>query len=302
MKRPWYKRYGADFVHGTLGLTLEEKGAYSIVLDLIYDRGGPIPDDPQYIAGICGCSVRRWNAIRNHLVELNKLIVTDGGLTNERAEKELENSRSIAEKREIIGRKGGDKKRENRHALNNSNELPLAEPERTPKQNTPYARASQKLEARSQSPESSVPSLRSGTAAPTPSIPEATDPEKALNDRGKEVLGKQSGGMIRNLLKAKGGDIALARAAIETASTKSNPREYIGGVIRANDAVSSTAGPRPPSDEEVWTNWLNWYAKRGTWPAVWGDPPGDPHCRVPKDFIDEFNAANGTSIASINAP
>src|SRR5688572_31678835 len=50
----WYKRCGADFIHGTMMLTLEEKGAYSLCLDLIYDRGGPIPDDARWLSGVCG--------------------------------------------------------------------------------------------------------------------------------------------------------------------------------------------------------------------------------------------------------
>lgn len=57
-------------------------------------------------------------------------------------------------------------------------------------------------------------------------------PEAELFDRGREVLGKQAGGLISKLLVAKGKNLALARAAIEQASTKSDPREYIGGIIR----------------------------------------------------------------------
>lgn len=62
----------------------------------------------------------------------------------------------------------------------------------------------------------------------------APTPEAQLFDRGKALLGATSGGIIKNLLKAKGGNIALARAAIEMASTKSNPREYIGAIVRGN--------------------------------------------------------------------
>lgn len=61
-------------------------------------------------------------------------------------------------------------------------------------------------------------------------------PEAELFDRGKEVLGKNSGGMIKKLLAAKQNSVPLARAAIEQASTKSNPREYIGAVIRNRDS------------------------------------------------------------------
>lgn len=50
--------------------------------------------------------------------------------------------------------------------------------------------------------------------------------------RGKEVLGKGSGGLISDLKKHFGGNVALARASIEQASTKHDPREYIGAIIR----------------------------------------------------------------------
>lgn len=68
--------------------------------------------------------------------------------------------------------------------------------------------------------------------------PAAPDPERELFDRGKEVLGKQAGGLIAQLLAAKQKNIALARAVIEQASTKSNPREYVGAVIRGPKTVA----------------------------------------------------------------
>jgi hypothetical protein len=47
------------------------------------------------------------------------------------------------------------------------------------------------------------------------------------------VLGENAGGMVTNLIKAKCGSIELARAALEQAATKANPREYIGAINRA---------------------------------------------------------------------
>lgn len=55
------------------------------------------------------------------------------------------------------------------------------------------------------------------------------DLEKQLFARGKAVLGQSAGGLIAKLLKAKG--LELARAAIETAATKQNPREYVGRIL-----------------------------------------------------------------------
>ncbi len=67
--------------------------------------------------------------------------------------------------------------------------------------------------------------------------PAAPDPEVDLFRRGREVLGKQAGGLISKLLVAKQKSIPHARAAIEQASTKSDPREYIGAIIRGKQAA-----------------------------------------------------------------
>lgn len=121
MSRPWYRRFPDNFIAGTVGMTLEEKGAYSLVLDLMYVRGGPVPDEPRYIAGVCNCSVRKWNAIRDRLISLGKIHVVDGYLMNDRAEKEIEIAAKDAQERAENGAKGGNKTAENRTNINKNN-------------------------------------------------------------------------------------------------------------------------------------------------------------------------------------
>ena len=65
---PWHRRYHSDALAGMLSLTLEERGAYQTVLDLIYDRGGPIADNERLLAGYMNCSVRKWRALRSALL------------------------------------------------------------------------------------------------------------------------------------------------------------------------------------------------------------------------------------------
>jgi len=122
MSARWYKRYGMDFIHGTFNLSLEEKGAYSLCLDLIYDRAGPIPDDARWLSGICGVSIRKWNCIRNRLIETGKLVAKEGFLSNARADFELVSSQFHARKQAESGAKGGRKAAENRvdHSKNNN--------------------------------------------------------------------------------------------------------------------------------------------------------------------------------------
>lgn len=70
--------------------------------------------------------------------------------------------------------------------------------------------------------------IASGADAPLdPAVP-----EREYFMRGREVLGSKSGAMIANLLKAKGRNVALARAALEQASTKQNPMEFVAAICR----------------------------------------------------------------------
>ena len=94
---PWYKRYPRDFWEGTRGLTLEEYGAYNILIDWMYERGGPIPNDEYQITTRLGCkSVRVWRRIKPKLFGPQKLFVTADGISNHRAEEEIQ-SRKFAE-------------------------------------------------------------------------------------------------------------------------------------------------------------------------------------------------------------
>ena len=74
-----------------------------------------------------------------------------------------------------------------------------------------------------------------------------TNAESDLFRRGREVVGESGGGLIAKLLKSKKGDVALARAAIEMASTKNRPREYLGAIIAGGQP--SESGKRISNDE-----------------------------------------------------
>ena len=91
-------------------------------------------------------------------------------------------------------------------------------------------------------PESHQESLRhslteadaSGADAP----PDPSIAEREYFARGKALLGKNAGGQLAKLKVAKGGNVALARAVIETASTKHSPAEYVAGAIRASSLAA----------------------------------------------------------------
>ena len=104
MSLPYYKRFPRDFLDGTIGLSLEEKGAYGIVLDLIYMRDGKLEDNAQYIAGQLGCSVRKWLTIREKLFSIGKIECNLGFISNSRADKLMVEARLYQDKQAENGK------------------------------------------------------------------------------------------------------------------------------------------------------------------------------------------------------
>lgn len=121
--RPWYKRYPSDFVSGTFMLTAEEKGVYAVLLDLMYDRGSPIPDDAQELGRVCGCSTRRFKQVRDKLASVGKITLKDGLISNNRFEKQVKKEENEHEKLSENAAKSHLKRAENLSAFNKNNDL-----------------------------------------------------------------------------------------------------------------------------------------------------------------------------------
>jgi len=75
--------------------------------------------------------------------------------------------------------------------------------------------------------------LRGSENAPIEASPSAgRGLEAEVYAYGKSLLGKTAGGVITKLRKHHHGDLVEAMATLRTASTKSSPIEWIGGVMR----------------------------------------------------------------------
>lgn len=122
---PWHKRFHDDALNGYMGLSLEERGAYTTFLDLMYQRGEPVVDNERLIAGWMQSSIRKYRALRDRLIELGKIFLTDDGrISNARFEKERENALKISRKQAENGAKGGEKSAETRKNSNEINDAP----------------------------------------------------------------------------------------------------------------------------------------------------------------------------------
>ena len=151
-RNPWHKRYHSDALHGYMGLSLEERGAYTTLLDLLYDRAEPILENERLIAGYLGVSVRKARSILESLIDKGKILRTgDGHLTNSRFEKERENELKTSRKHAENGSRGGRARAERAKSGNESSAETVARLE-------PPSSLNQKPEARSQNIE--IPVLR----------------------------------------------------------------------------------------------------------------------------------------------
>ena len=104
---PWYKRDPNAFITGCENgnLTLEEVGAYTLLIDEMYRRGGPLVDDPKHGCAYLRCDPRVWQRIRGALLRKGKIYAAAGGfLSNRRVEEELRAQYDMREKRSRAAR------------------------------------------------------------------------------------------------------------------------------------------------------------------------------------------------------
>lgn len=227
----YFNRQIAAWMDGTESLDDGAYRAYDVILNLIYLNEGPIVAHESGIAGRCNQHPLKFRRNLEKLIEAGKIYRTaDGKLANAKAEsvllsidKRSRNPRRTPDAPPPVpgGSSGGGSEGVAGGSPGGNDRKPL----------------------KSKESESSAPpldlldsldktlSVANATAKPVKTMTPAEIERKELFDRGKAVLGQAAGGMIQNLMAAKHGNVALARAAIEQASTMDNPRQYIGAII-----------------------------------------------------------------------
>lgn len=127
-----FQLYCANFRDGVRPLTLEETGAYIVLITLMYETAdGKIPDDDRAISGWLGVDPRTWRRIRKRLIETGKLFLDGNKLGNSRVGAEITRAQLRAEVRSKSGKAGGDVRAERERKarqINSDNLAPLKQP------------------------------------------------------------------------------------------------------------------------------------------------------------------------------
>jgi uncharacterized protein YdaU (DUF1376 family) len=117
----WYKRDPNAALQGMMGLSLEERGAYNTILDLIYTSENRLHDDERFMCAWLRCDVRVWKRLRAALIVAGKITIEDGFIRNLRATSEIDECVSWLQECASNGVKSGISRRKNKRL----NEAPL---------------------------------------------------------------------------------------------------------------------------------------------------------------------------------
>lgn len=221
MSPPWMPLYVGDYLADTAHLRAIEHGAY-LLLIMHYWRTEGLPDDDLALARITRLSNADWKRVRPVIAPL-----FSAGWKHKRIEFELTEAARIS----AAGKKGGQasgaarRTKSAQRLLNDQptiNERPFNGHGNDPPTNREALQSQLQSQERKQD----------AAAAPPPQVPSE---EADFYRRIKQIAGSGAGGLGKLLLTAKDGNVALARAAVEQASTKQDPREYLGAIIRTRE-------------------------------------------------------------------
>jgi uncharacterized protein YdaU (DUF1376 family) len=129
MSEPYLPLYVGDYLRDTGYLTLEQHGAYVMLLMRLWSAGGSLPADENKLARIAGVTVKKWRGIWSDLSEFFEL--ENDKISHKRITAELEKAGALRAKRAAAGAKGGASK-----SLKN-NDATLANATARPKQIMP---------------------------------------------------------------------------------------------------------------------------------------------------------------------
>lgn len=123
MGTPFMQLYVADYLADTMPLTLEEHGAYLLILMAMWRGGGRLAGDDLTLRQVCRISQKRWETIRGRVMALLD-DAGDGFITQKRLAAEYEKANKKSASRKVSGAAGGNASALKRKGAKPANAVP----------------------------------------------------------------------------------------------------------------------------------------------------------------------------------
>ena len=151
---PYFDFYPSDFMKGIRGLTPQEVGVYTMLLCLIYEENGPVEYHVTRLSTYCAMRETSFIKTVERLIDLGKMTLSGGMLSNRRAMEEIESRNERMKSNSRAGKISAEKRQEKQrrastrveHQSNHTDSEPeLNKEKEEPKGSSkkPAARASQ---------------------------------------------------------------------------------------------------------------------------------------------------------------
>lgn len=318
--KPYHRRFHEDALNGYRRLSLELRGAYTTILDVMYDTGGPVRDEPRLMCAHLDCDLRVWKRIRSALVDehakLKAYTDADGvsWLVNDRVQTELglqsyaELTANLSPKLPIanaeLSPKSDEKRSKNnerRSAKKTETDPPIPLP--IPLPPTPKGESEEIPKGLTPTPETAEISeafrLWNETAerCGLPIAQDLTEPrrralQKRLKpgglDRWREALAKvEASAFLCGERPDKDGRVF--RAHLDFVLQASSFQKLIEGTYRADRKPTLLQVAAPIDPLATWRRRVGEFTRNGFWnDCDWDAMPGKPGCRAPAAVLAEF--------------
>jgi hypothetical protein len=219
---PWFPCYPSKLLGALAAMNPDEGYVYWIVCLRIYETGRPCCDSVEALARRSGMNKRRVSEALDLSFRAGRLVRDGDGIMNPFTAEVMSEAEAFRKGKSRAGKEGARVRWE---------KDPKNQRKGDGTANAPAQAKNGHLHLQEDSIGLSRP-IAPGVDLFNESPEPKSDPMAELYRRGREIFGDAGGGLVRKLLDAKGGSIPRSRAAIEEASVKDSPREYVGAIIR----------------------------------------------------------------------
>jgi uncharacterized protein YdaU (DUF1376 family) len=294
----FYRRDPSKALSGMIGLSLEERGVYNTVLDLLYSTWRPIEDDRPFISNWCGCAVQKLNPIIRRLIDKGRLITFEEGgrtyLSDEAFEAERASVKGAASSRSgraLVEEKSGEVQEKSAGVGENAGLLDSQTQENQSDARLEKNREEKKHPPTPQGGKRRKPETPLPDGCPSAELIHAMQTE--ARSEGANIDLSREAKVFRDWWTSKDGRHRDWAAAWRTWARKAIAKAPRTAVA----AVAARSGPTDPNAR--WTSAVREFRSNGYWPRDdLGPPPGREGCRCPPDVLAAHGIAQPKPVAN----